>query len=631
MASKISTIHIPVITNQPLNTPGGLGKEIKGHMQGTDVLKRLEDEYRGQMKDGRMFKDDRIETNIVGEHSVKVFLKGKNIHPVGGTNGDGITKTRDFLKDVDVHVIRQLTVESQGDSLEEITFNIILGSTAPPILGTQYTSPQNKTYTTSTVSNEEYIQNIHVTHGHVQAKPLRDLLIQQGKWQLPFRDIIDKVIKQCPTCLPKRVRAAKPQGTLPKAMDFNDIISVDLKELQPEYRKEGYKYILYIVDEFTKLMKGVLIKDKEADTVILALYRNWIIGVNGTGHGAPSRHIYSDNGTEFTSDIGEEFCRQLGIDWMYTPSHSPHSNGSCERNHWTVDRKFEKYVREMEPKDSLQKCLAMAVFAHNNTPKDSGYTPSQLVMGYAPLPPAFMQLDIETIPIPRTRHGCDSHNAREALLAIHETRTKHREYRTIDRLEQVGKNTTSEYGDRQYKPGDKVDFFKNTVNPQRTRGVVIEQIMDRQYKIRYGDDQHTKVATKNMVPVIEQVTEANPVETTVDADDVIEEDTGLTQQPRTENQSMDKDTPGTDYQEEDDWPGSNEVSYSEYPEEQDHQYSDSEDTASIVSSSIDPWDEYQLEIDDPDEPDTAEYFASGGHSGLFEIYFYEVHISRTYK
>ena len=146
------------------------------------------------------------------------------------------------------------------------------------------------------------------------------------------------MIQQCATCLPKRVRSAKPHGTLPKAMDFNDIISVDLKELQPEYRKEGYKYILYMVDEFTKLMKGVLIKDKEADTVIMALYRNWIIGVNGTGHGAPTRHIYSDNGTEFTSDIGEEFCKQLGIDWMYTPTHSPHSNGSCERNHWTVDR-----------------------------------------------------------------------------------------------------------------------------------------------------------------------------------------------------------------------------------------------------------------------------------------------------
>ena len=52
-------------------------------------------------------------------------------------------------------------------------------------------------------------------------------------------------------------------------MDFNDIISVDLKELQPEYRKNGYRYILYIVDEFSKLMRGVLIKDKEAETVVM--------------------------------------------------------------------------------------------------------------------------------------------------------------------------------------------------------------------------------------------------------------------------------------------------------------------------------------------------------------------------
>jgi len=210
MASKTSTIHIPFQTTQPLNTPGGLGKEVKGNMQGTYILKRLEDDYRGQMKDGQMFKDNRIETNIVGEHSVMKFLKGEQIQPVGGKEGDGITKTRDFLK------LRQLTVESQGDSIEKITFNIILGSSAPPILGTQYTSPQIRTYTTSTVTNKEYIQNIHVTHGHVQVKPLTDMLIQQGKWQPSFRDIIENVIEQCSTCLPKRVRSAKPHGNFPR-------------------------------------------------------------------------------------------------------------------------------------------------------------------------------------------------------------------------------------------------------------------------------------------------------------------------------------------------------------------------------------------------------------------------------
>ena len=65
MASKNLFHDTPFQTKQPLNTPGGLGKEIKGNMQGTNILKRLEDDYRGQMTDGKMFKDNKIETNIV--------------------------------------------------------------------------------------------------------------------------------------------------------------------------------------------------------------------------------------------------------------------------------------------------------------------------------------------------------------------------------------------------------------------------------------------------------------------------------------------------------------------------------------------------------------------------------------
>ena len=97
-------------------------------------------------------------------------------------------------------------------------------------------------------------------------------------------------------------------------MDFNDIISVDLKELQPEYRKNGF-----------------IIKDKEAETVVMSVYRHWIVGINGVGYGVPTQHMFSDNGTEFTSDVSEELSKLLGIDWRYNPSHSPPSNGSCER------------------------------------------------------------------------------------------------------------------------------------------------------------------------------------------------------------------------------------------------------------------------------------------------------------
>ena len=55
-----------------------------------------------------MFRDSRIETNIEGETSVERLLAGQNIHPVGGTGGDSVSNTHDFLKDVDAHVIKLL-------------------------------------------------------------------------------------------------------------------------------------------------------------------------------------------------------------------------------------------------------------------------------------------------------------------------------------------------------------------------------------------------------------------------------------------------------------------------------------------------------------------------------------------
>ena len=126
-------------------------------------------------------------------------------------------------------------------------------------------------------------------------------------------------------------------SNLPKAMDFRDIVTMDIKELTPEHKKGGYKYILYMTDEFSKYTKAVLTQHKEANTVISAVYTQWIIGTNGLGHGTPRLHIYSDNGTEFISSIGEQFSRQLDIALHYTLSHSPHSNGSCERNHYMVN------------------------------------------------------------------------------------------------------------------------------------------------------------------------------------------------------------------------------------------------------------------------------------------------------
>jgi hypothetical protein len=137
--------------------------------------------------------------------------------------------------------------------------------------------------------------------------------------------------------------------------------------------------------------------------------------------------------------------------------------------------------------------------------------------------------------------------------------------------------------------------------------VVIEQVLDKQYRIRYGDDQHIKVATKNMVPVMEQGTEANPVEVTVDTEDIIEEDTGLTQQFRIDNPLISKATLGTDQEDTEAWLWPDEVSNSEYPGQQDHQVGNPEENSSIVSNPAGILEESQSDIDDPDEQDDTGY------------------------
>ena len=53
---------------------------------------------------------------------------------------------------------------------------------------------------------------------------------------------------------------SKPSVAIPRALDFNSIVTLDLKEM-------GKKYILWMVDAFSRVLLGAVMKDKKADTI----------------------------------------------------------------------------------------------------------------------------------------------------------------------------------------------------------------------------------------------------------------------------------------------------------------------------------------------------------------------------
>ena len=118
---------------------------------------------------------------------------------------------------------------------------------------------------------------------------------------LQLSKLIKEVVEECSICQKNSRSRSKPSVTLRRAMDFESIVTVDLKEMDK-------KYILWIVCAFTRMMIGVVLEDKKAKTILKRLELEWCMKF-----GYPLVGFYADNGGEFRNYKMEEFVSKLGI------------------------------------------------------------------------------------------------------------------------------------------------------------------------------------------------------------------------------------------------------------------------------------------------------------------------------
>ena len=72
--------------------------------------------------------------------------------------------------------------------------------------------------------------------------------------------------------------------------EFNQCVSLDIKG--PIKNKT---YILYIIDTFSRLTRGIIIKDKLPKTIIKSVLSCWIFS-SGIGPGMPDKFIFDNRG-----------------------------------------------------------------------------------------------------------------------------------------------------------------------------------------------------------------------------------------------------------------------------------------------------------------------------------------------
>ena len=117
------------------------------------------------------------------------------------------------------------------------------------------------------VKNARTYQGVKKTHETTNHKSENGLIHAYKNAELltaEARKNIKEVVSNCKVCVKFRKSLVKPKVALPKVTDFNEVVTLDLKQM-------GNNYILWIIDSLTRLIQGKVIGNKRAETIIESL------------------------------------------------------------------------------------------------------------------------------------------------------------------------------------------------------------------------------------------------------------------------------------------------------------------------------------------------------------------------
>lgn len=170
----------------------------------------------------------------------------------------------------------------------------------------------------------------HDDNGHFGVeKTLKKIL--QNYWFPQARRFVKKYVEACLSCLYYKQISGRKEGFLhPIKKNPVPFHTIHIDHLGPfETSKKKNKFLLVIVDGFTKFCFIEAVKDTKTKSVISVLLDIFHI------FGAPTR-IISDRGTAFTSATFKSFCETYGVKHILNAVSTPRANGQCERFNRTI-------------------------------------------------------------------------------------------------------------------------------------------------------------------------------------------------------------------------------------------------------------------------------------------------------
>ena len=204
---------------------------------------------------------------------------------------------------------------------------------------------------------------------------------------LPYSvEEIKKLTANCRVCRELKPTFHKQTQNLINATQPYQKLVIDFKGPLPTSSKN--KYILTIVDEFSRFPFAIPTSDISANTVIQSLSNLFVL------FGYPD-YIHSDRGSQFMSNDVKNFLHSRGIATSRTTSYNPRGNGLCERYNGIIWHNIMLALKSQNlPVTNWETVLPKALHAArtllctttNNTPHERFFGFPRKTMNGSPLP-----------------------------------------------------------------------------------------------------------------------------------------------------------------------------------------------------------------------------------------------------
>ncbi|GFW70250.1 hypothetical protein TNCV_3337681 [Trichonephila clavipes] len=186
---------------------------------------------------------------------------------------------------------------------------------------------------------------------------------------------VEQWCKSCDACSARKGPKIRSRGKLHRYNVGAPFERIAFDILGPLPRTaSGNKYLLVVMDYFTKWPEVYPIPDQEAPTVAEAVVQHWI-----SIYGVPLP-LHSDQGRNFVSAVLKGVCELLGIDKTKTTPLHPQSDGMVERFNRTILNNLSLMVSKNQ-QDWDQKVPLFLLAYRSAVHETTGYSPSQMLFG----------------------------------------------------------------------------------------------------------------------------------------------------------------------------------------------------------------------------------------------------------